>query len=443
MWTMEIGVMLCMIGLNGLFSGYEMALAAVSITQLRVMAEKGRPGARAALDMKQNMAGSLAVIQLGITLFGAIAAATGGAGAEGMLAPWLKGLGLPSTPAKILAVGLVVLPLTIVSIVFGELIPKVFALRNQEWLCLKLSGLMRAFARMVRPVVALLESAVTGIVNWAQRRWRPTSADGPHSEPTELRDLIAVAQLARASHLIGGHEETIIRNAAGLARKPVREIMLSSKYINMLNADDSLGQCLVAAHLFLHTRFPVTEKPGDPQAIIGYVNFKDIVALMRLSPKQVSLRAILHAMPDLPEGLSVAAALDKMMREHTHIALIRDDKQTTLGMITLEDVLEELVGEIHDEHDKLGTHITRAGHGWVIGGGALIHRIQEITGIRLPDMPEFSTTLTDWVCHRLGRPVLGGDVVEIPNLRIVVRKIRHGHVMEAQLTPPDNGQQGS
>lgn len=442
MWTMEIGVMLCMIGLNGLFSGYEMALAAVSITQLRVLAEKGRPGAQAALDMKQNMAGSLAVIQLGITLFGAIAAATGGAGAEGILAPWLKGLGLPSTAAKIVAVGLVVLPLTVVSIVFGELIPKVFALRNQEWLCLKLSGLMHGFARMVRPAVALLESAVTGIVNWAQRRWRPLPAESPHTEPAELRDLIAVAQLARASHLIGGHEETIIRNAAGLARKPVHQIMLSSEYINMLNADDSLAQCLIAAHLFLHTRFPVTEKPGDPQGIIGYVNFKDIVALMRLSPKQVSLRAILHTMPDILENVSVAAALEKMMREHTHIALIRYG-QKVLGMITLEDVLEELVGEIHDEHDRLGTHIAKSGRGWVVGGGALIHRIQEITGIRLPDMPEFSTTLTDWVCQRLGRPVLGGDVVENSGLRVVVRKIRHGHVMEAQITPTETPSQGS
>lgn len=443
MWTIEVIVMLSMIALNGLFSGYEMALAAVSISQLRILTEKGRLGAKAALDMKQNMAGSLAVIQLGITLFGAIAAATGGVGAEEILAPRLEDLGLPATAAKVIAVGLVVLPLTVISIVFGELIPKVFALRNQEWLCLKLSGPMRGFAGLVHPIVGLLESAVTAIVNWAQRRWRPSEGDGTHTEPAELRELVAVAQLARASHLIGGHEESIIRNAAGLARKPVREIMLSSEYINMLNADDSLAQCLIAAHLFLHTRFPVTEKPADPQAIVGYVNFKDIVALMRLSPKLVSLRAILHAMPNIPEGTSVSAALEKMMREHTHIALIRDDQQKVLGMVTLEDVLEELVGEIHDEHDRLGTHITKSGMGWIVGGGALTHRIHEITGITLPDMPEFSTNLSDWVCNRMSRQALGGDIVEIPGLRIVVRKIRHGHVMEAQLTPAETPSQGS
>jgi putative hemolysin len=438
MWTVEIIIMLCMIALNGLFAGYEIALAAVSLAQLRVLDQKNRPGARAALDMKLNMAGSLAVIQLGITLFGAIAAATGGAGAEETLSPFLEAMGMPPTPAQIVSIALVVLPLTVVSIVFGELIPKVFALRNQEWLCLKLSGVMRRFARFVHPAVALLETAVTAIVNWAQRRWRPLEGEGAFAEPAELRELVAVAQLARASHLIGGHEESIIRNAAGLARKPVHEIMLASQYINMLNADDSLAECLIAAHLFLHTRFPVTDKHADPQAILGYVNFKDIVALMRLSPKQVSLRAILHPMPDFPEGTSVSAALEKMMREHTHIALIRDEKRTVLGMITLEDVLEELVGEIHDEHDRLGTHIVRSGNGWVIGGGVHLHRIHEMTGIDLPGIPETGlTSMTDWVCHHLGRPVLGGDVVEKPGLRVVVRKIRHGHVMEAQLTPTE------
>jgi CBS domain containing-hemolysin-like protein len=102
-----------------------------------------------------------------------------------------------------------------------------------------------------------------------------------------------------------------------------------------------------------------------------------------------------------------------------------------------------LVGEIHDEHDKLGTHIAKSGRGWVVGGGALIHRIHEITGVLLPDMPEFSTTLTDWVCNRMGRQAMGGDVAEIPGLRIVVRKIRHGHVMEAQITPAETPPQGS
>lgn len=425
MWTVEIIIMGCMIALNGLFAGYEIALAAVSLARLRVLEHKGSPGAKAAVTMKQNMAGSLAVIQLGITLFGAIAAATGGSGASEILAPRLKELGWAPGLAQAAAVGLVVLPLTLVSIVFGELIPKVFALRNQEWLCLKMSGAMRQFAGLVHPIVAAMEAVVTGIVNWAQRKWRPSEGESRFAEPAELRELAAVAQLARASHLIGGKEESIIRNATGLSRKPVGDIMLPAESINMLNADNSLAECLIAAHLYLHTRFPVTEQVKDPQRIIGYVNFKDIVALMRLSPQQVSLRAILHPMPDFQRSTSVAVALEKMMREHTHIALIRNLTGKVVGMITLEDVLEELVGEISDEFDRLGTHVVRSGLGWVVGGGVHVDRLKEMTGIALTGLPPGGgQAVTDWVCHRLGREVSGGDVIEENGLRIVVRKIR-------------------
>jgi putative hemolysin len=140
---MEGVIILVMIALNAVFAGYEIALASVSLARLQVLHTSHRSGASAAMWMKQNMESSLAVVQLGITFVGAIAAATGGAGAEETIAPSLEKMGLRSGFADLLAITIVVVPLSIITITVGELIPKVFALRNAEWVCLRLSPIMR------------------------------------------------------------------------------------------------------------------------------------------------------------------------------------------------------------------------------------------------------------------------------------------------------------
>ncbi|MBN1893900.1 HlyC/CorC family transporter [bacterium] len=435
MWTMELLVMLGMIAMNGLFAGYEIALATVTLARLHVLDHEGKAGARAAIYMKEKMARSLTVIQIGITLFGAVAAAVGGAGAEKNLTPLLQqNWGVSAGLAKVFSILLVVVPLTVFSILFGELIPKVFALRNREWLCLLLSPPLRQFSALIRPVVAVFERIVNLFVNRIQRR---TGRFAKTTIPDELAELREMAQLARTSRLISGREESIIRGATGLSNRSVRDIMLTADNIKMIHADDSLADYLVAAHLYLHTRFPVSEKEDDPQSIIGYVNFKDIISLMRLSPAKPSVRAILRPIPAVAESTSIGDALETMMKEHTHISLIRDPAGRITGMITLEDILEEIIGDIRDEYDRLPSHIVRSGDGWVIGGGAALEKIRETTGIGLPLEPGSppSNLLTEWVVKRLGRDVEGGDYLEENSLRVVVRKIRRGQVLEAQLNP--------
>src|SRR5262249_55330499 len=152
----------------------EIALASVSLARLKTLADEHRAGARMALLMKQNMEASLAVVQLGITLVGAIAAATGGANAEGKLSPLLVArFGLSNHMADFLSLTLVVLPLSAVTIVAGELIPKVFALRNKEWVSLKLSPPMRLMSLVAWPAVWVLETSSTKILDFAARRWQP------------------------------------------------------------------------------------------------------------------------------------------------------------------------------------------------------------------------------------------------------------------------------
>ena len=325
MWGVELVVMVSMIAVNSLFAGYEIALASISLSRLHVLVRENRAGARAALYMKENMEGSLATVQLGITLVGAVAAATGGAGAEAKIVPLLQDtLQVSGGVAEFLAIALIVLPLTVVTIIFGELIPKVFALRNKEWVCLRMSAAMQWFALGVRPVVWFLESAVMTLMRLGQRHWQARIDQQMKSESAELQELRASVALARTSRLIGAQEEKIILGAAALSQRPVRDIMLPASGISMLDVNASLADCLVAAHLDMHTRFPVTERTGDAQHIIGYVNFKDIVAHMRLAPHEPSLRAILRTITSFREDTPVSTCLETLMRERTHIALVRN-----------------------------------------------------------------------------------------------------------------------
>lgn len=437
MLGLELAVMCVMVAANAVFAAYEIALATVSVARLEALEAERRRGAAAALRMKRNVEGSLAVVQLGITLVGVVAAATGGAGAEERIAPYLQTRGMSATWAEVLSITLIVVPLTAITIVAGELVPKLFALRNKEWICLKLSAPMSWFAASTRPAVWLLEMSAR-IATQVTERWRSREASDRPGEAAELQELRALASVARTSRLIGAREEGIIVNAVRLSSRPIAEIMLPSEHICMLHLGDSPAACLGAAHLDMHTRFPVTTRPGDPQAIVGYVNFKDLIVQARAKPDSDSLHEIRRDLPSLKSDLPIAAALESLMRHRTHVALVRDVERSVVGMVTLEDIFEELVGDIQDEYDLLPVYAIPAGDGWIAGGGLSMQTLREITGIDLAgDSPHNGVrTLSLWITSQLGRPPRAGDVVQhLAAWRIVVRKVRRQQVLEAAIQP--------
>jgi putative hemolysin len=432
----ELVVIVVMIALNGLFAAYEIALASVSQVRLQVLARENARGAKAALYMKENFEASLATVQVWITLLGAIAAATGGAGAESAIKPLFREwLGLSSGVSQFLALVAVVIPITVLTIIFGELAPKVFAFRNKEMVCLRLSKGMRWLTFSVWPAIWFLESAVHGIMKLSELGNRGEAKPYAH-ESAELQSLRASVTLARASRLIGEREENIILRAAKLTGRPIREIMLPAEYISMLDSGMSLSECLIAVHLDMHTRFPVAGRKDDPQTIVGYINLKDLLAIMHLVRGEApTLESIIRPFPRLPDSLPIPACLERMIREHTHIALVTDAKNAVVGMITMEDILEELVGEIEDEYDRLPAHATPAGRSWIVGGGIGLQRLKEATGIDLSlSLPASgANTLSDWIIGHLGHGVHGGEEVQHQGIRVVVRKVRRQKVLEAQI----------
>ncbi|MCA9258878.1 MAG: HlyC/CorC family transporter [Planctomycetales bacterium] len=433
MQPFELIVIGLMIALNSVFAAYEIALASISLPRLESLQRENRSGARRALQMKRRMEASLAVVQLGITLVSATAAATGGAGAEAAIEPSLRDAGFSEATSQLLAIVLVVAPLTAVTIVAGELVPKVFALRNKERVSLALSPTMYWFSWSVWPAVWLLERAVEGIIRVAGGR---RADDGPSD--AAVRELREAATFARMSRLIGPREESIIVNASRLAATPLREVMLPASYIGMLPLELDLSQALEAARDAMHTRFPVTNRRGDPQGIVGYVNIKDIVSTIQQGAASAALDSLVRPLPRFRDDATTSDCLEQMIRERRHMALVHDAGEKVVGLVTLEDIVEELVGEIYDEFDRTPSHLTRLGRGWSAGGFVSLEQLREVVGVDLSALSdEPLATLSEWIEDRLGRPPRNGDEIREATFHLVVRKVRHTLVQDAFLVKLD------
>jgi putative hemolysin len=473
---LELLTIALILALNGVLAAYEMALSAASHARLLALERAGVRGAAAAVFMKSRIERSLAVVQLGITLLAAVAGAFGGLSVEERLAPVLEErLGFSPAAADAIALACIVIPLSALTIVFAELVPKVLAIRHRERVCCVLSPTMKLVASVVAPVVGVFERVVKGVVGLLTRARRGEGL-GARDE-TSLHEMTAAAALARTAKLLGAREERIVRSAALLSSRELGEIELPAADISMLGADMTLEAALVHAHLDMHTRFPVARAEGDPQTIEGYVTFKDLVALLKMTEGRPTLRAAMRPIHRLRRTLPIAAALDQMVRERTHIALVVDAADRVTGMVTLEDILEELVGDIEDEFDRLPAHVQPAGDGFIVGGGILLETLAKKTGMDLAAAgshaqaarpaaaaaeakaagaggpaagtavapPAGSTTmelarpptLADWLVKELGRPPRGGEMIALSGLTLSVRKLRRKKLSEAFLRRTD------
>ncbi|MBM4014295.1 MAG: HlyC/CorC family transporter [Planctomycetes bacterium] len=440
-WT-DLLVIAVLLGFNALFAAYEMALSAVSMARLHSLQKQGTRGAAAAVCMKQQIERSLAVVQLGITLMGAITGVYGGAEVGEQLAPLLeRRFGLSEGAADTLALVAAVVPLAVLTIVFAELAPKVLAIRYKERVACTLSPGMALFARIAAPAVTVLEGSVRLLLALLTRL---RGKRGPEvKDASSLHELQAAAALARTSKLIGAREERIVTAAAQLSSRHLREIALPAADISLIPSAMTLEEALVRAHLDMHTRFPVARDDRDPQTIEGYITFKDLIALLKMGEGATGLRAITRPLQRICGSRSIALALDEMVHGRTHIALVVDEAGHVTGMVTLEDILEELVGDIEDEWDRLPSHFVPTGEGAIVGGGVAFELVRRKFGAEAPAgaaapageaAPATGNRplqLADWIQRELGRSPHGGETIELHGLQVLVRKLRRKRLAEA------------
>jgi len=424
----ELLIILAMIIFNAVFSAFEMALASISRTKLTYLVQTNVSGAVEALFMKDRMEASLAVVQLGVTFVGSIAAAIGGAGITEMLNPYFQhNLGLSKNFAEFLSLVTLIVPLSAFTIIFAELIPKIFAIKNSEWVILKLSKIMMYFSYIANPVVSCMENIVKAAIKFIDKK-RPISSAGPDTKRS-LYELTTALSLARTSRLINAQQERIVMSAAQLSLRPIKEIMIPAADMCMIPLNSSLADALILAHLDMHTRFPVSVNPNDPQSIQGYINFKDIIGAMKINPEDPTIKGTIRPIMKFMDTTPISKVLERMIVEKLHIGLIENTQNQVIGMITQEDIIEELVGEIEDEFDRLPNSIHPYGNQWLVGGAVPMSLLAKTMGLDLTQ--EGDLKLADWCQRQYAKPFNGGEIISGNGMQITVRKLRRKKISEA------------
>jgi putative hemolysin len=327
----EIILILACLSINAILSCIEMAFVTLRKQRLRELAKGANPDSEAAIALEQseNPERTLSAIQVGITIFGALAAAVGGAGAEESLNPALKSLGLSENASEVLGVTLVVIPLTYFSVVLGELVPKSLALRNAEKIVLRTSRGLKLWDRLLSPIVVALE--------WSTRQVLALLA-----RPAPL-----TAQTAETFELEPLSKETrqYVLNLTSVENRRVREVMLP--WARVITADLSLSMDELE-NLILscgHTRLPVVKH----ERTIGMLNTKEFLALRKLGA--VTWETIVRPVVQVQEHDPLLKALRAMQTRRSHLSLVLTTSGAVAGIVTMEDIFEEIVGDIHDEDD--------------------------------------------------------------------------------------------
>jgi CBS domain containing-hemolysin-like protein len=304
---------------------------------------------------------------------------------------------------------------------FTEILPKSLGVHFNVRI-MELSALpLQFFIVVLRPVIALLR-----FIN------RPFEKKGAPAHGATLDEIVALAGYARLANQISTKQADIITGATLLNRKTAKDLMIPVEQITFLSTAHTLTDAIITAHLDPHTRFPVMEG-DDRNTILGYVNFKELVYRMRTNPADPTLRGIIRQLRFVREDTPCQHLIKAFVDEHEHIAMVQNTAGQTVGLITLEDIVEELVGELGDEFDTLPKMLHPLSKGvWIVGGGIGMRTLAE--KLNTPAIAAESS-LSQWMLLRLGQTPAIDDRIRTDGLEFNIRRLRRGKIFEVLITP--------
>ncbi len=393
--------------LGSLFVAAEIALISLRESQIRQLSAKGKRGAKVA-QLATNPNRFLAAAQVGVTVCGFLSAALGAEKLGVYVIPQLTDIGLSDGAANVTSLVGVTLVIAYFSLVFGELVPKRLALYRTEEISLWTAGGIDLIAKLFRPVIWLLSRSTDFVV-------RLFGVD-----PKEQRSQMSEEELL---DLVSGHaaltaeERDIVEEVFNASERQVHEVMVPRTEVDFMDASLTVGKAIALAVDRAHSRYPVVR--GSTDEVIGFIHVRDLLdtSLVTAGGK---IEELVRNIMFLPGTKGVLPALTEMRNQRQHLAIVLDEYGGTDGIVTLEDLVECLIGDIKDEYDTDEDDVSieaRTGD-FEIDGLISLDDLRDQTGIDIPDGPY--ETASGFVMHFLGRIPVAHDVVSVNGIRITV-----------------------
>ncbi|MGA2324838.1 MAG: hemolysin family protein [Bryobacteraceae bacterium] len=423
------------VGLNAFFASAEMSLISARPSRLRELAGAGAVGAQAALNLLDHPERLLATVQLGVTL---AALGAGWAGEDTFyqaLVALLPPVSAPQLHALLHGASFVLafLLLTFCMVVLGEVVPKNFGIKLAERYAVVAAPLLLVFYRLSEPFIFVLERSSAAVSR--ALGLRPGGSGAGHS----VEELKLIASSVRAAGRISPFEENALGRLLDLSSLAVREVMVPRNNMVSLSIQASLDHALRTLVENQYTRVPVFE--GEPQNIVGILHYKDLLPLWRririagrfnTPVPELNLRALLHKHLVVPESKPLHQMIDEFRRNHAQMALVVDEFGTIVGLVTMEDVLEQIFGEIEDEHDP---HRPRPSFGQSVlelEGVISIRDLETQYGIELPTNAGFET-LAGFLLFRLGCIPKAGETLEHNARRFTILEMEGNRIAKVRI----------
>ena len=410
----ELGFIVLLVLLNGVFVAAEIALVSLRPSRVEQMLDEGRRGAQRVRRLTSDPGRFLAVVQLAVTFIGFLASAFAGVSLATSLTDLLIDLGVSTSYAGALGLLVVTILLSLFTIVFGELVPKTLALAHPEAFALGLARPVDIIGRIFRPIVALL-TATTRTIS------RAFGADVTTEAQITAEELRLIVERGGEQGILEAEEEQMINAVIELGDRRLHEVMVPRIAIVALAASSSFDEVVDLIIEEGHSRLPVYETSVDE--VVGILYAKDLLPFLKTGAEaRPNLRSLLRTPVFVPESMTIDDLLHEFQRRKVHIAIVLDEYGGTAGLVTIEDLLEEIVGEIQDEYDveeplveKLDDHSAR------VDGRSSVDDLLDLWDLKLQleDEDEYDT-VGGLVYHRIGGIPQPGDEVHLDGLRLTV-----------------------
>jgi putative hemolysin len=408
--VINIAVVLGLIVIEGVFVAAEIALVSLRDGQIRRLRGEGRRG-EAVERLVRDSNRFLATVQIGVTLTALLSSAFGAVTLSEEARVVLARHGVPGGLAKFIGVVGVTLAIVFVTLIVGELAPKRLGLQRAESTAKLLAPTLDRIAILTRPVIWLLSRTTDLVVRLLGGD--PTANREPVTHE-ELRVLVATHEA------VSRDERGLIDHVFAAADRPISEVMIPRTEVEFLEASTTISRALKQAMAEPHSRYPVVGRDSDD--VIGFVHIRDLMQLNHPAGRAATIGDVTREVARLPGSKRVLVALSEMRREGYHLAIVIDEYGGTDGIVTLEDLIEEVVGDIRDEYDApIAVHDRLSSGEYEVDGLCNLADFANKTGVRLPDGPY--ETVAGWLMRALGRLPQVGDSVEVNGLLVSVAEL--------------------